>query len=248
MSGGQLPRSVMVFAAGLGTRMRPVTDHLPKPLVKVGGIALMDHVLDRFAAAGVARAVVNVHYLAGRIATHVAGRTHPQVVISDERAQLLDQGGGIKRALPLLGPGPFLVCNTDAFWIAETAPVLRDLGAAWNPAKMDMLLLVAEAATSIGVDWPGDFTIDAQGRLHKRLEGSTAPFVYSGVAILSPEPFTQEKADVFKLAPLLFEAARRGRLYGHRLEGTWLHVGTPQAIGEAEAALALEHQRCQGSE
>lgn len=238
MSAGQLPASVMLFAAGLGTRMRPVTDHLPKPLVKVGGKALMDHMLDRFAAAGVARAVVNVHYLADQIIAHVQDRKAPQLVISDERAQLLDQGGGIKQALPLLGPGPFLVCNTDAFWIGETAPVLRELGRAWDPARMDMLLLVAEAASSVGVDWPGDFDMAAEGRLSKRVEGTTAPFVYSGVAILPPEPFTSASGTVFKLAPFLFDSARRGRLFGHRLAGTWLHVGTPQAIGEAEAALA----------
>jgi N-acetyl-alpha-D-muramate 1-phosphate uridylyltransferase len=184
MSAGKLPDSVMVFAAGLGTRMRPVTNRLPKPLVKVGGKALIDHMLDRFADAGVARAVVNVHYLADQIEAHLQGRARPRIVISDERAQLLDQGGGIKRALPLLGGGPFLVCNTDAFWTGETAPALAGLAAAWDPAKMDMLLLLAEAATSVGVDWPGDFSMDAEGRLTKRDEGSVAPFVYSGVAIL----------------------------------------------------------------
>jgi N-acetyl-alpha-D-muramate 1-phosphate uridylyltransferase len=228
----------MVFAAGLGTRMRPVTDRLPKPLVKVGGKALMDHMLDRFAEAGVARAVVNVHYLGDMVEAHLRGRSHPQVLISDERAKLLDQGGGIKRALPLLGPGPFLVCNTDAFWIDETAPVLAGLAAAWDSDKMDMLLLVAERATSVGVDWPGDFDMDAQGRLTKRAEGAVSRFVYSGVAILKPEPFATEAADMFRLAPFFFDAAKRGRLYGHALAGAWLHVGTPQAIGEAEAALA----------
>lgn len=237
MSGSLMPEAAMVFAAGLGTRMRPLTDHLPKPLAQVGGKALMDHMLDRFAEAGVRRAVVNVHYLAGMVEAHLHGRAHPQIIISDERGQLLDQGGGIKRALPHLGPGPFLVCNTDAFWIAETAPVLAGLAAAWNPDTMDMLLLVADAGASVGVDWPGDFTMDAGGRLAKRLEGATAPFVYSGVAILKPEPFAREPGEVFRLAPFFFDAARRGRLHGHRLAGTWLHVGTPQAIGEAEAAL-----------
>lgn len=240
MSAGQLPSSVMVFAAGLGTRMRPVTDHVPKPLVKVGGKALMDHMLDRFAAAGVARAVVNVHYLADQIEAHLATRQQPHILISDERAQLLDQGGGLKRALPLLGPGPLLVCNTDAFWINETAPVLQGLAAAWDPARMDMLMLLAEVATSIGVDWPGDFTMASDGRLAKRQDGASAPFVYSGVAIVPPGPFASEAKDVFGLAPYFFDAARRGRLFGHRLAGTWLHVGTPQAIGAAEAALARQ--------
>ena len=239
MKDTRLPAAAMVVAAGLGTRMRPLTDHLPKPLVRVGGRALMDHMLDRFAEAGVARAIVNVHYLADQIEAHLRARVSPHVLISDERAQLLDQGGGIKRALPLLGPGPFLACNTDAFWIKERAPVLAGLAAAWDPDKMDFLLLVAERATSVGVDWPGDFDRDAAGRLSKRAEGASAPWVYSGVAILPAAPFAQAPGDVFRLAPFFFEAARRGRLFGHKLAATWLHVGTPQAIGEAEAALAL---------
>lgn len=233
-----MPQAAMVFAAGLGTRMRPVTDTLPKPLVKVGGKALMDHMLDRFADAGVLRAVINVHYLGGQIIDHVRRRALPKILISDEREKLLDQGGGIKRALPLLGPGAFLACNTDAFWVGERAPALAGLAAAWDPARMDFLLLVAEAASSVGVDWPGDFNMDAEGRLTKRAEGGQARFVYTGVAILPPEPFAAAREDAFRLAPFFFEAAKRGRLYGHALKAQWLHVGTPEAIGEAEAALA----------
>ena len=238
MSHRALPQAAMIFAAGLGTRMRPITDTTPKPLVQVGGKALMDHMLDRFAGIGLQRAVVNVHYLADQIEDHLRPRARPHIVISDERAKLLDQGGGIKRALPLLGPGPFLACNTDAFWIGETAPALADLSRAWDPERMGFLLLVAEASTSVGVDWPGDFNMTSDGRLIKRAEGGRARYVYTGVAILPPEPFAAMPEEVFRLAPFFFAAAERSRLYGHALQAQWLHVGTPQAIGEAEAALA----------
>ena len=232
-----IPSHAMIFAAGLGTRMRPITDTLPKPLVRVGGAALIDHVLDRFAQAGVPEAVVNVHYLPDQIEAHLAGRSVPHIAISDERQLLLDQGGGIRRALPLLGDGPFFVSNTDAFWVEGPASNLRRLAAAWDPERMDAILLVAPTSTSIGVDWPGDFQMDQEGRLSKRAETDVAPFVYSGVGILKPEPFAADTREVFRLAPFLFEAAEKGRLFGLRLDGLWLHVGTPEAISDAENAI-----------
>ena len=237
MSAGSSPSKAMIFAAGLGTRMRPITDTIPKPLVTVRGKALIDHVLDAFAEAGLSEAVVNVHYLADQIEAHLNGRTTPRIHISDERETLLDQGGGIRRALPLLGEEPFFVANTDAFWIEGPTSNLRRLTAAWDPAKMDALLLVAPTATSIGVDWPGDFHMDQEGRLTKRAQTEVAAFVYSGVGILKTEPFANDPRDIFRLSPFLFDAAEKGRLFGVRLEGLWLHVGTPQAIGEAEAAI-----------
>jgi MurNAc alpha-1-phosphate uridylyltransferase len=227
----------MIFAAGLGTRMRPITDTLPKPLVKVRGKALIDHVLDAFADAGVPEAVVNVHYLGDQIEAHLADRMAPHIVISDERAKLLDQGGGIRKALPLLGAAPFFVANTDAFWVEGPASNLRRLAQAFDPTRMDALLLVAASATSVGVDWPGDFHMDQEGRLTKRGENEVAAFVYSGVGILKSEPFANDPREVFRLSPFLFEAAEKGRLFGVRLDGLWLHVGTPQAIGEAEAVI-----------
>jgi MurNAc alpha-1-phosphate uridylyltransferase len=227
----------MIFAAGLGTRMRPITDTLPKPLVKVRGKALIDHVLDAFADAGVPEAVVNVHYLGDQIEAHLADRMAPHIVISDERAKLLDQGGGIRKALPLLGAAPFFVANTDAFWVEGPASNLRRLAQAFDPTRMDALLLVAASATSVGVDWPGDFHMDQEGRLTKRGENEVAAFVYSGVGILKSEPFANDPREVFRLSPFLFEAADKGRLFGVRLDGLWLHVGTPQAIGEAEAVI-----------
>ncbi|MCW2573656.1 MAG: murU [Frankiales bacterium] len=234
---GTLPRTAMVFAAGRGTRMQPITETLPKPLVKVAGKALIDHVLDRLAVEGVETAVVNVHYLADQIEAHLKDRTTPRIVISDERSLLLDQGGGIKKALPHLGKDPFLVVNTDAFWIEGPTSNLTRLAQAWNPEAMDTILLLASTTASVGVDWPGDFQMDSQGVLTKRPETEVAPFVYSGIGILKPEPFARDAREVFGLAPFLFDSAKRRRLFGVRLEGLWLHVGTPRAIVEAEEAI-----------
>jgi MurNAc alpha-1-phosphate uridylyltransferase len=228
----------MVFAAGLGTRMRPLTDKSPKPLVKVAGAALIDRCLAPFAAAGVERAVVNVHHFADQVEAHLQGRTRPMIVISDEREKLLDQGGGIKKALPLLGEAPFFVCNTDAFWIEGPKSNLARLSAAFDPARMDAILLVASSAASVGVDWPGDFMMAADGRLQKREARHVAPFVYTGVGIVKPESFRVVPDEVFRLAPLLFDSAARGRLFGVRLDGLWLHVGRPESVDEAERALS----------
>ncbi len=232
-----MPKNAMIFAAGLGTRMRPITDTTPKPLVKVGGKPLIDHMLDKFAQAGVETAVVNVHHFADQIEAHLAPRTAPRIVISDERGQLLDQGGGIRKALPKLGAEPFFLCNTDAFWVGGTHDNLAMLAERWAPDKMDVLLLVAASAASVGVDWPGDFTMTPDARLERRREREVAPFVYTGVGIIKPELFADQNAEVFRLAPFFFEAAEKGRLYGQRLDGFWLHVGTPEAIKDAERCL-----------
>jgi MurNAc alpha-1-phosphate uridylyltransferase len=227
----------MVFAAGLGKRMRPVTETLPKPLVKIAGRTMVDHMLDRFAEIGVRRAIVNVHYLADQLEQHLAGRTTPEIIISDEREKLLDQGGGIKKVLPLIGSEPFFICNTDAIWLEGGRSNLARLRERWNPDKMDILLLVAASATSVGVDWAGDFFIDADDRLTRRGDREVAPFVYAGVGIIKPQLFADVQEDVFRLAPFFFSAAEQGRLYGQRLDGHWLHVGTPEAIEEAERAI-----------
>jgi MurNAc alpha-1-phosphate uridylyltransferase len=234
-----MPDTAMVFAAGLGSRMRPITDKLPKPLVITAGKALIDHSLDRFAEAGVKTAVVNVHHHADQVEAHLAKRTRPpKIIISDERGELLDQGGGIRKALPLLGTKPFFICNTDAFWVEGPRPVLPRFAESWDPEKMDILLLVAATSTSIGVDWPGDFTMDALGRLVSREERRVAPFVYSGIGIIKPELFKDATEDVFRLAPYFHKAAAEDRLYGMRLDGLWFHVGTPQAIDDAERTFA----------
>jgi N-acetyl-alpha-D-muramate 1-phosphate uridylyltransferase len=232
-----IPKTAMVFAAGLGQRMRPITEKTPKPLIKVGGKALIDHSLDRLAEVGVERAIVNVHYLADQVEAHLAKRKKPTIVISDERAKLLDQGGGIKRVLPEIGDAPFFLCNTDAFWLEGPRANLGRLAAAWDPARMDVALLVAATVAAVGVDWPGDFTMTADGRLVRRQEREVAPYVYAGMAIVNPALFRRQEEDVFRLAPIFFEAAEKGRLIGVRGDGAWLHVGYPDAIAEAERAI-----------
>lgn len=241
MSAGDID-SAMVFAAGLGTRMRPVTDTTPKPLVSVAGRTMLDHMLDRLAEAGIARAVVNVHHLADQIEARLAGRTGPAITVSDERDRLLDQGGGIRKALPMLGPKPFLICNTDALWIEGPTSNLARLLGQWDDAAMDVLLLVASTTASVGVDWPGDFSFGEDGRLARREEGGVTPFVYAGVGIVKPELFAGIADPVFRLAPFFFRAAEQGRLFGTRLDGLWLHVGTPAAVAEAEDAFSRSVQ------
>jgi N-acetyl-alpha-D-muramate 1-phosphate uridylyltransferase len=232
----------MVLAAGLGTRMRPITDTIPKPLVRVAGKTLIDHILDPLAQAGVATAVVNVHYRADQMEAHLQGRSAPRIVISDERAELLDSGGGVKKALPHLGPRPFYVLNADSFWIDGPRPNLARLGDAFDPASMDILMLVAATATSTGYDGVGDFVMTPDGRLLRRAERQVAPFVYAGVMVLSPALFDGTPDGAFSLNRLFDRAAERERLFGLRLDGLWLHVGTPEAITLAEEQI-LESAR-----
>ncbi len=234
----QTPRNAMVLAAGFGQRMRPLTDTIPKPLVKVAGKALIDHVLDRLAAANVERAVVNVHYLADLIERHVAARARPSIAISDERRELLDTGGGVVKALPLLGDAPFFHINSDTIWIDGVRPNLTRLAEAFDPAAMDALLLLAPSAGSIGYDGRGDFNMAPDGRLRVRPERDVAPFVYAGAAILSPRLFDDAPVGAFSLTRLFANAIEAGRLHGLRLEGLWMHVGTPEAIVTAEDAIS----------
>jgi MurNAc alpha-1-phosphate uridylyltransferase len=232
-----MPRTAMVLAAGLGERMRPLTERLPKPLVAVAGKPLLDHVLDRLSAQGVERVVVNVHYLANLIERHVASRHAPQIVISDERAKLLNTGGGVVKALPKLGAEPFFHINSDTIWIDGVRPNLQRLAEAFDPDSMDALLLLAAANDSIGYSGRGDFLMAADGRLTKRAEPEIAPFVYAGAALLRPELFRDAPDGAFPLTVLFDRAAEAGRLHGLRLEGVWMHVGTPGAIAQAEAAI-----------
>jgi MurNAc alpha-1-phosphate uridylyltransferase len=232
-----VPQTAMVLAAGFGERMRPLTDTRPKPLVEVSGRALLDHVLDKLAQAGVATAVVNVHYLAEQIENHVAGRKNPRIVISDERDKLLDTGGGVVKALPLLGDAPFFLVNSDSIWLDGTRSNLQRLAAAFDPAKMDALLLLAPSATSIGYAGRGDFAMAPDGRLRPRAEREVMPFVYAGAAIFSPALFKDAPQGPFSLNRLFNQAAEAERLFGLRLDGIWMHVGTPDAIALAERAI-----------
>ncbi|HVV78089.1 MAG TPA: nucleotidyltransferase family protein [Pseudolabrys sp.] len=231
------PRTAMVLAAGLGTRMRPLTDTRPKPLVEVMGKALLDHMLDRLADAGVETAVVNIHYLGEQIERHVAARKKPRVIISDERGQILGTGGGVVKALPQLGAAPFFHVNSDSIWIEGVTPNLTRLASAFDAATMDALLLLAPAAGSVGYAGRGDFTMAPDGMLTRREERDVAPFVYAGAAILTPAMFKGAPQSEFSLTTLFDRAAAAGRLHGLRLDGLWMHVGTPEAIGDAEAAI-----------
>jgi MurNAc alpha-1-phosphate uridylyltransferase len=228
----------MVLAAGLGTRMRPITTTTPKPLVAVGGKSLIDFSLDRLAEAGIERVVVNVHYLADLVEVHLRKRASPAIRISDEREELLETGGGLKKALPLLGAEPFLVLNSDSLWIEGPQPNLRRFMDAWDPQRMDILLLVAATATSVGYDGRGDFAMDADGRLRRRQEREITPFVFAGVSILKPDVFAGTPEGPFSANLLYDRALSAGRLHGLRLDGQWLHVGDPQSLAAAEECLA----------
>ncbi len=233
-----MPKCAIVLAAGLGTRMRPYNGAIPKPLVEVGGRPLIDYVLDRLAAAGVERAVVNVHYLADALERHLALRKTPQIVISDERGTLLGTGGGIAKALPKLSDAPFFLVNSDTLWLDGVKPNLTRLADVFDAEAMDALLLLAPTAGSVGYEGSGDYTILPDGRLRRRGEREVVPFVYAGASILSPALFVDGPAGAFPLTLLFDRAGARGRLFGLHLEGIWMHVGTPEAVADAEAALA----------
>jgi N-acetyl-alpha-D-muramate 1-phosphate uridylyltransferase len=230
------PRKAMVLAAGLGVRMRPLTDHMPKPLVSVAGQPLLDHVLDKLASAGVTEAVVNVHYLPDQIIEHVKARSRPRVIISDERDQVLGTGGALVKALPLLGDAPFFHVNADTMWIDGVRPNLARLAETFDPARMDILLLMAPTTTSIGYGGRGDYGMLPDGALRKRREHQVVPFVYAGAAIMSPSLFADTPAGAFSLTRMFDRANEQERLFGLRLDGVWMHVGTPDAIAAAEEA------------
>ncbi|MBJ3776843.1 nucleotidyltransferase family protein [Acuticoccus sp. 2012] len=226
----------MVFAAGRGKRMRPLTATTPKPLIEVAGKALIDHVFDRLEAAGVTRFVVNVHYLADLIEVHARRRAGDRVIISDERAGLLDTGGGLVKAQPHLGDTPFFVANSDTFWIEGASSNLARMMREFDPDRMDGLLLLASTVASVGYDGAGDFEFGTDGRLKRRRERTVAPFVYAGCAIMSPSVLVDPPNGAFSLNVVFDRLLAEGRLFGTRLDGLWMHVGTPAAIGEAERA------------
>jgi len=230
------PATAMVLAAGLGTRMRPITARIPKPLVKIAGRTLLDRGLDTLAAAGVARAVVNVHYLPDQIIRHIEGLTAPRIVISDERDLLLDSAGGIVKALPLIGEDPFYVLNADTFWIDGDRPNLERLALEWDAARMDILLMLCEIGQATGHSGGTDFLIDADGRL-ARAKGDPAGLIYAGAAIVHPRIFAGAKPEPHSLNRYFDEAIAAGRLFGMKMDGSWITVGTPDAIAPAEAAV-----------
>lgn len=235
---GAVPRRAMILAAGLGRRMRPITDAIPKPLVHVHGRPLIDYGLDALERAGMEKIVVNVHHLPEQVEAHLAARGNSGIVVSDERDQLLDSGGGVAKALPELDSDPFYVLNADSFWIEGYRPNLGHMSRVWNDDRMDVLVLLAGMANSIGYSGAGDFTMDPEGRLARRGERHVAPFAYAGAAIMHPRLFTDLPEGPFSLNLLFDRAIENERMYGIRLDGLWLHVGTPEGIHEAEEAIA----------
>jgi MurNAc alpha-1-phosphate uridylyltransferase len=222
--------------------MRPLTLRMPKPLVPLAGRPLVNHVLDRLAGAGVTTAIVNVHYLPEQLETHLAARKGkpPEILVSDERGVLLDTGGGAKKALPLLGPGPFFIHNADSVWSEGPTPALSRMLRLWDPAAMDCLLLLAPVATSIGYNAKGDFAMSPDGRLTRRKKAEPVPFAFAGVSLCDERLFKNAPEGTFSLNLLWDRALAKGRLYGMRLDGRWMHVGTPEALADAENSFERE--------
>jgi MurNAc alpha-1-phosphate uridylyltransferase len=228
--------TAMVMAAGLGKRMRPLTASQPKPLVRVAGKALVDHALDRLADAGIARAVVNVHYMADALEAHVLERKTPRVTISDERDHLLETGGGLIRAQGQL-PDPFFCLNADNIWLDGPKNAFADLSARWDPEAMDALLLVVPHVRASNFSGEGDFYMDPLGRLSRRRPGRIAPFIYTGIQLVSHRLLRDAPEGAFSTNILWNRAIEEGRLYGVSFTGLWFEVGTPQAIRPTELAL-----------
>lgn len=233
---GLVTDTAMVLAAGLGKRMRPLTASQPKPMVRVAGKPLIDHALDRLAEAGIARAVVNVHYLADALEAHVTARKAPQVTVSDERALLLETGGGMIKALPQL-PDPFFALNADNIWLDGPNNAFAELSRRWNPDQMDALLLLVSHARAANFNGPGDFHMDPDGLLSRRRDGRIAPFIYTGIQLVSHRLLRDAPEGPFSTNILWNRAIAEGRLYGLSLGGLWFEVGTPQAIRPTEEAL-----------
>ena len=232
------PLRAMILAAGLGTRMRPLTLTRPKPLIEVAGQSLLAHNLSLLRKADIETAIVNAHYFADQIRDFVATIDHPNIILSDESDALLDSGGGIKKALPHLGDDSFFVLNADSFWIDGPRSNLIRLKEAWSPDHMDGLLLMASGHQITGYEGLGDFIMDAEGHLTRRPERLVAPFVYAGVAILKTALFEDTPSGAFSLNLVFNRAIAAKRLYGLRLDGEWLHVGTPESILAAEHRIA----------
>jgi len=227
----------MVLAAGFGKRMRPLTDTLPKPLIPVGGKPMLDRLLDQLARAGVDEAIVNTHYLGEKIISHLAGRKAPRITISEEREKPLETGGGVLKVIDRFSDGPFFSLNADTLWLDGPRNNFDRMREAFDPEKMDILLLISPVVTTIGWGNRGDFTLDAHGRLRRPTPGIIAPFAYIGAAILKPELFV-DCPEEFSLNLLFDRAIAADRLYGLRLDGIAMHVGTPEALAEAERTLA----------
>ncbi|WP_273726221.1 nucleotidyltransferase family protein [Brucella gallinifaecis] len=233
------PDTAIMLSAGLGKRMRPITETIPKPLVKVSGKPLIDWGLDALADAGVENTIVNVHYLADQLIDYLGSRAEPKITISEERDLLLDSAGGIVNVLPQLGGKPFYVLNADTFWVGDEArPNITALAHVWDDTRMDILLMTARLDQATGFEGKGDFVADEEGRLRRLRDVAGEPVIYAGAAIIHPRIFAKAEPGVSSLNRYFDEAIAAGRLYGMPMTGHWLTVGTPEAIGEAEAVLS----------
>ena len=250
---GATPNSAMVLAAGLGLRMRPLTENCPKPLIELAGRTLLDRALDHLVTVGVDRAVINLHYLGHMIETHVSGRSAPVIEFSHEDDLLLETGGGVRTALGLLGPAPFFVVNADITWTDGARPALHRLAAAWREGDMDALLLLHPAEMATGYDGVGDYLCDLPPggseddraghlahRLAHRRDRASAPYVFTGVQLLHPRLFADAPSGPFSLTQLYHGAEAAGRLHGIVHDGDWHHIGTPAGLAEAEEVLSKE--------
>jgi MurNAc alpha-1-phosphate uridylyltransferase len=240
------PQVAMLLAAGLGKRMRPLTETLPKPLVPVAGRTLIDRVLDRIEAAGIPRVVINLHHFRAVLEAHLARRVSPHIDLSPE-PDLLETGGGVRRALPLLGPGPFYVSNADVLWFDGKRPALERLARAWDDAKMDVLLLLHPTISAFGYEGVGDYFCDTLGRLRYRRGNEIPPYIFAGVQVLHPRLFKDTPEGPFSLKRLYDKAEAEGRLWGLVHDGLWFHVGTPEGLAEVEAELAAMKLRGRAS-
>ena len=229
--------AAMIMGAGLGTRMRPLTDDRPKPLVMVGGKTLIDHSIDRLVAAGVTRVVVNVHYKAEMLRAHLARRRDVEIVFSDESEKLLDTGGGVVKAMPHFGGAPFFVINSDSIWVDRAAPALPAMLAQWDAGSMDGLLLLTEMKTAMGYEGTGDFALTADGHVARARNHPGKAYAYPGVQIVHPRLFDGAPGGAFSTNVMWDRAIAAHRLFGTVLDGVWIHVGTPEARDEADAYL-----------
>ena len=230
-------KRAMILAAGLGTRMAPLTAERPKPLIELLGKTLIDHAIDRLVKNGITFIAVNVHYKADMLVAHLKKRRDVEIRILDETSAILDTGGAVAKALPLFEGEPFFTYNSDSLWVEGMGSAIARMRARWNPNVMDALMLMAPTATAIGYDGRGDFEMDPLGHLKRRQEMNLAPFVWTGLEIVHPRLFDGAPAGRFSINPLWDRAIDKGRLFGLRLDGVWIHVGTPQGLKEAEEFL-----------
>jgi len=230
-------KRAMILAAGLGTRMRPLTDSTPKPLIKVAGRALIDWSKDNLTQGGIDSIIVNKHYLAEQIDDWAGRQPAGLISISDERDQLLETGGGVIRALPMLGTAPFFILNSDSFWLNGDIPAIERMRQNWDDGKMDFLLLLSDKTRAIGFSGAGDFFMSDEGRLQRRGEANTAPYIYAGGYLVHPRILAGQKPVAFSMNRIFDKALGKGRLFGLLHDAPWLHVGTPEAIRLAEDEL-----------